>query len=110
MKLTKHRFSIPNCIFEDSLTDSEFRLLIFLFYVSSFDGRCDPGYEAMMHYTRSSRSTVYRTLKTLKKNGWIHAIKKGGPKKLSFFLRLPPKLLGMDIKLVPGKLIVLPNL
>lgn len=105
MRFTKDRFSIPGAVFQDDLSHSELLVLIYLFSASSVDGIASPGYDAIMQAIGMERRTVAKALRQLQRKGWFQFQQKGGPKKALYYLRIPPRLLGMDIKLMPGKIV-----
>lgn len=94
MRFSHCRFSVPDQIFDDDLTDKEFRLLAFLFKSSSVDGCTSPGYAAMMQAINTEcRNTINFNLKSLRKKDWFHFVKRRGHLPTMFWLKIPARLL-----------------
>ncbi len=80
-------------IFREPMPAKAFKLLVYLFSVSSAGGECSPGYAAMCAVMRDgllesgSENTARRHLKTLKRLGWIFRITPTRP--LRIYLQIP---------------------
>ena len=99
MKLSGDRFSVPSCILDDGLPDKAVLLLIFLFRQSDIAGCAAPSYDEIQRGAGiTSRNTVANCLKTLRKHGWFHFVKKGGGKRAVYWLRIPPRFTETDAK------------
>lgn len=92
MRIKEKRFSVPNCALNDGLEDKAFRLLVFLYSRTDFNGACSPGYTAMKEGASiGADSTVKYTLDSLQKKGWIFHIKKNGSSHATIWLQTPPR-------------------
>ena len=94
MRTKDPRFSVPFCIFNEPMPAKMFVCLVYLISVSSVDGMCKPGYEAMKRAMRDadgdkgSNATVRTCLMGLNKRGWIFSMKKTNGR-MVIVLRVP---------------------
>lgn len=96
MRITAPRFSVPKCIFDETLPHKTICLLLYLLSRSDIAGRVNVSYATIKEVTGiGGESTVANSIRILQRNGWFHRIRKTGRSSI-YFLRIPDRYVKED--------------